>query len=510
VIYGIWDHIKNSGEHPDAENLALEWVAHIPGKRESRRFEGDTLLRQQDIVGQTHFDDVIAHGGWALDLHPADGVHSDQSPCTQWHSKGIYGIPWRCHYSRNLSNLMLAGRIISATHVAFGSTRVMGTCAAGAQAVGTAVCLQLGLLPRDLREGAGLRELQRRLERNGQFLPGIAPDDSDDLATSAIIRSSSQWDGQMPADGGWLTLGDSWAMLLPLACGPCPRFGFRVQADEPGRLRVELRRAGKPGNLTPDETIEVIDLDCPAGESLVEARFDTVFDRDTYGFVTLMSNPSLRVRLSSLRATGVLALGSAFNKAVATSSVQSPPAGIGIDTFGFWLPKRRPEGCNLAMTITPPLEAFAAGNVSHGPSRPTSSANAWVADPGDPEPTLTVFWDEPAAIGRIVLEFDPDWDQPMESVLMTHPEEVVPFMVRDFELTDQNGNMLARVKDHRGARWVHTPDKPLACRQLILRITRTYGAPAAVFRFLVHPPKTPVSTHCRPGSVRSGWPEEME
>jgi FAD dependent oxidoreductase len=50
VIYGVWDYIKNSGNFPEAENLTLEWVGTIPGKRESRRFEGDYMMIQQDVV----------------------------------------------------------------------------------------------------------------------------------------------------------------------------------------------------------------------------------------------------------------------------------------------------------------------------------------------------------------------------------------------------------------------------------------------------------------------------
>jgi len=74
VIYGVWNYIKNSGNFPDAENLSLEWVGNIPGKRESRRFEGHYMLKQQDIVNQTHFYDAVSFGGWAIDLHPSDGV----------------------------------------------------------------------------------------------------------------------------------------------------------------------------------------------------------------------------------------------------------------------------------------------------------------------------------------------------------------------------------------------------------------------------------------------------
>ena len=90
------------------------------------------MLIQQDVVEQRAHADAVAVGGWSLDLHPSDAVYSNDSPCNQWHSKGVYGIPYRCYYSRNISNLFLAGRIISASHVAFGSTRVMLTCAHGA------------------------------------------------------------------------------------------------------------------------------------------------------------------------------------------------------------------------------------------------------------------------------------------------------------------------------------------------------------------------------------------
>ena len=78
VVYGVWNHIKNSGQFPEAETLTLEWVGTIPGKRESRRFEGDYMLTQQDIVEQRRHADAVSFGGWAIDLHPADGVYSAQ------------------------------------------------------------------------------------------------------------------------------------------------------------------------------------------------------------------------------------------------------------------------------------------------------------------------------------------------------------------------------------------------------------------------------------------------
>ncbi len=77
VAYGVWNYIKNSGQFPEAENLTLEWIGTIPGKRESRRFEGDKVLTQQDVVEQRLHRDAVSFGGWAIDLHPAEGVYSN-------------------------------------------------------------------------------------------------------------------------------------------------------------------------------------------------------------------------------------------------------------------------------------------------------------------------------------------------------------------------------------------------------------------------------------------------
>jgi hypothetical protein len=489
VIYGVWNYFKNSGKFPEAETMNLEWVGTIPGKRESRRFEGDYMIRQQDLVEQTKFEDVCVHGGWAVDLHPADGVYSELSGCTQWHSKGVYGIPYRCHYSKNINNLFLAGRVISATHVAFGSTRVMVTCAAGGQAVGiaAAVCRERGLSPRDLSTGEGLRELQLRLDRRGQFLPNRDIVDPADLAASATATASSELKlGVIKANDKSLKLESGWAMLLPLVEGPCPVFAFDLVAEAAATLRVELRRSQRHFNFTPDETLETLELDVPAGTSRPEIRFTKPLDRTGYYFVQLCENPSVSVRLSDQRITGVVSASNAFNKAVAKSSVQSPPDGIGIDTFEFWLPKRRPSGENLAMTISPSLDVFSPTNVQFGPARPTTAVNAWVADPADPNPELTLSWPKPVDIARVVIELDPDWDHPMESVLMTHPEETVPFLVRDFDLLDDKGTVQLEVRNNHSARVEHIFDQKLTTSKLTLRILATHGTSAAVFRVRVH------------------------
>ena len=142
-VYGIWDHLKNGGDH-QAEYYDLEWVGTIPGRRESRRLLGDYVLTEQDCLEGRRFEDAVAYGGWPMDVHIPGGLRTQTEQPTVWlHLKDTYTIPYRCLYSKNIDNLFLAGRAISCSHMAFASTRVMGTCAVVGQAVGTAAAIAL-------------------------------------------------------------------------------------------------------------------------------------------------------------------------------------------------------------------------------------------------------------------------------------------------------------------------------------------------------------------------------
>lgn len=97
------------------------------GRRETYRLEGNYVLKQQDIDGLwRRFPDAVSVGGWTMDDHPAEGFYAfDRKPCRQAKIPGPYNIPYRCICSKNIGNLMMAGRNISCSHVAFTSTRVM-------------------------------------------------------------------------------------------------------------------------------------------------------------------------------------------------------------------------------------------------------------------------------------------------------------------------------------------------------------------------------------------------
>ena len=173
IAFGVWDHIKNRGDH-GADNWELEWVGFLPGKRESRRYEGDYMLTQQDLSTGRPFPDVVAYGGWTMDNHLPAGFYAPGYSSHHLPVRAPYPIPYRCLYSRNIQNLMFAGRNISASHLAMSSTRVMATCSLMGQAAGTAAALAVEKAcdPRGVYL-CHMAELQRRLMDNGCYLPGL-------------------------------------------------------------------------------------------------------------------------------------------------------------------------------------------------------------------------------------------------------------------------------------------------------------------------------------------------
>ena len=197
-IYGIWDHLKNGGDH-GAENYDLEWVGMLPGSREGRRLIGDYILNENDILSNRQFEDAVAYGGWPMDIHTAKGLYDfDELPSRVISFDGAYTIPYLSYYSKNISNLMMAGRDISASKMAMGSTRVMGTCAVGGQAVGTAaaLCIKYDCDPRGAQEH--MRELQQMLLKDDAYIPGIWNEDPKDLARRAKVTATSAREGCPP------------------------------------------------------------------------------------------------------------------------------------------------------------------------------------------------------------------------------------------------------------------------------------------------------------------------
>ncbi|MBQ9485602.1 MAG: FAD-dependent oxidoreductase [Clostridia bacterium] len=193
AVYGVWDHIKNGGDH-GAENYDLVWVGMLPGTRESRRIECDYMLNERDIMSNRRFYDVVAYGGWDVDNHVSGGLFAyDKIPSEVFPFKGSYDIPYRSYLVKDFDNLYVGGRCMGASKLAMASVRVMGTCAAGGQAIGTAAAIALkdGVSVRNIN----IKELQQRLLKDDCYLPNIKNTDEKDIVLKSVITASSEREG---------------------------------------------------------------------------------------------------------------------------------------------------------------------------------------------------------------------------------------------------------------------------------------------------------------------------
>lgn len=157
VIYGNWDYLKNSSKEKDEyRKRKLEWVSYIAGKRESRRLVGDLILTQHDVESPEQKEDGCIISTWPIDLHyPVINPEFRGEPFrTTARKKWItpFTIPYRSLYSKNISNLFMAGRNISVTHVALGTVRVMKTTGVMGEvvAVAASLCKKEQISPREI------------------------------------------------------------------------------------------------------------------------------------------------------------------------------------------------------------------------------------------------------------------------------------------------------------------------------------------------------------------------
>ncbi|HMF78341.1 MAG TPA: FAD-dependent oxidoreductase [Bryobacteraceae bacterium] len=134
--------------------------------RESRKILGEYVLTEEDIRERRSFPDVIALGAWPIDIHPTNGyvgVHPHKD-----NPLPPYEIPYRCLVPLDVDQLLVAGRPISTTHRAHGSTRVPGTSMATGQAAGIAAAISVQDACSARR--IGTLKLQKKLLSQGAIL----------------------------------------------------------------------------------------------------------------------------------------------------------------------------------------------------------------------------------------------------------------------------------------------------------------------------------------------------
>ena len=179
TVLGNWSWLKNRSPYKEQlANQELMWASALGGKRESYRVVGDYVITQRDIEEKIPHEDGTAPITWSIDLHYPDPVNEavfgEAFQSCAYH-RGIvstYDVPYRCLVARDMDNVFLGGRIISASHVAFSCIRVMRTLGMLGEVVGmaAAVCKKAKCNPHDVYS-SHLEDLKERMRRGIRLLP---------------------------------------------------------------------------------------------------------------------------------------------------------------------------------------------------------------------------------------------------------------------------------------------------------------------------------------------------
>lgn len=480
VIYGIWDYIKNSGNF-EADNLTLEWIGSVPGKREYRRFVGDYVLNQNDVIAQEPFEDRVAFGGWSIDLHPPQGMYATAKGSKHMHVDGSYHIPFRSLYSVNTTNMLMAGRNISASHVAFGTTRVMATCAVIGEAAGTgaALCAAKGISPRELH-GSHLSELQQTLLRQDASVLGIKNADADDLVLSASLTASSTLSRlAVEKSASVHPLTDSVAIVVPVD-PHIEGIELLLDASEHTELTVELWSTGKPQNYVPHTQVAAVQVAVSQGpEQWIPVPLSWHPDVAQNAFIVLRSNPALSIHKSNKLQSGVLGLKHKDNGNSADYGDTTPNQPV-VD----WTPRefnRQP----ICFRLLSPTSAYSANKAANGFKRPYGGPNMWSSAPiEDEQPEwLEISWPNEVPIRSVQLTLNDDVHEDLINLHHHRTEfEVIPELVKDYKLqTFTNGEWrtVAEERNNHTRHHTHTFPETVVTNRLRLLVESTNGAERA-------------------------------
>ncbi|GAA5118873.1 FAD-dependent oxidoreductase [Haloechinothrix salitolerans] len=170
AVYGTFSNVKTL-EPETYANLALDWVAFVPGQGEFRRYKGAYVLTENDIREHRRFNDTVAWNSGAFCLHyPGHEKYDFRLRDWKWDTRDErpFEVPFRCLYSAHLDNLMMAGKHISVTHIAGSVTKFMGN--GGQHAIATAaaakLCLEYDATPGEIYDNH-VEELQKTVEKLG-------------------------------------------------------------------------------------------------------------------------------------------------------------------------------------------------------------------------------------------------------------------------------------------------------------------------------------------------------
>src|ERR1700722_2342072 len=315
-LLGVWDHIKNRCTHDGvrerAQNFALDFISFNPYKRESRRGLGDYVLREQDLRDPSVHPDDIAYGVWPIDIHSPGGILDRQAPpYANFRTKAEfeewatipYGIPLRSCYSKNVVNLLAAGRTLGASYVAFSSTRVLATGAITGQGVGAAaaLCKKYNCGPREVAQ-AHAEELQQLLLRQDCSIPSVDNRDPSDVARTASVTASSECALHFPESPEFHYAQFPLAQIFPISSDRLEKIELLLKsnASQATPVRLGLRMAMHVWDFRSDEDLAAATAVVPAGhEGYVPFVFNMRVEPGRLYYVHMGSHPELAWSIAS-------------------------------------------------------------------------------------------------------------------------------------------------------------------------------------------------------------------
>ena len=399
ITFGYWDYIKHKSDlREQARTYALVHVPHMDAKRESRRLIGDYILTQDDCTSGRVFPDRISYGGWPLDIHHPKGVFSGSEGSFDYNTHvPIYTIPYRCLYSKNIDNLLFAGRCASVTHVALGTIRVQSTLATLGQAAGTAagLCVRRGTTPRGIHRNY-LGTLQQTLLKHDQTIPELVNEDPLDLARGATVRASSTAEFRHFAPtnvrkADQHALDHDRAMLFPAAPGVLRtvRACLVSRNPQPTPLTLHLRTAADAEGASISDDLTTATASVPANtESWV--AFDVGVE---------VSSPFLWIALPKTEG---------LSWRMMSGAVPGCARAYGSLAGNTWTLRK---GEFYAFTTDPHLRVattYRTGNVVNGKIRAgDGESNAWASDGRQDFPQwIEIDFGRPTPVNSVYLTFD--------------------------------------------------------------------------------------------------------
>ena len=505
-LFGVWDHLKNSctvETRKALENFELNRWTSFPLKRESRRIMGDYIITENDLFNATPFSDGIGFGGWPLDDHPPEGIASQDPACDQVFVSEPYSVPLRSVYSKDIANLLLAGRCLSATHSALSSIRVMNTLGAIGEAVGTAaaVCVETNSSPREVYQ-KHMHHLQQRIVQRDLYVIGVKDSAQANLALQAQVETSSSLSFSGTNDSlGAIELLYTTALQFPASSPHIHTFAVCLESEVDTTVTWKLYRGNRIGVL-PEDPVREGKSAISAGTAwyeLISAPLEAAYG-DIWSIVLLPAKTVKWLYGSEIFQTrwGIDFTGEKGSAEYHGRARMAPKADDWIwvnhhgrlpATVQNWLSPKQGKKIHdklfatPAFRISPSQSPYDGSNLVNGMNRPESWPNIWISAPGLPQ-WAALRWEHPVIIDRIELYFDTQLDysdqkygfpRGKDDYSLPHKvEETVKAYHVDVML---DGNVMATVQKGKNVqrRCVHQLDRPVLADQLVLHVTETWG-----------------------------------